>query len=188
MKRYKIISGQNDGRLHDIAALQAMCSNREILPSTCLQEEDTEHTLRAWEIEQLKPYLRPIAGGNSGGSPSLDMIIGLVVMALGLVAFGMGIDAMGGLDSASAKFGYVLILVVGNASVVLAGFGIMRSKFYGFVLGAILLGLKSFTGGMGMTGDFMGALLYSIGFLVMVFCILRMVGFFGEKPVSDASW
>lgn len=189
MKRYKIISGQNDGRLHDIAALQAMCSNREILPSTCLQEEDTEHTLRAWEIEQLKPYLQPIAGGNSGGSPSLDMIIGLVVMALGLVAFGRGIDAMGGLDSTGAKFGYFLMLVVVNVPVVLAGFGVMRSKFYGFVLGAILLALKAaFAGGMGMSGDFMGALLYSIEFLVMVFCILRMLGFFGEKPVSDASW
>lgn len=189
MKRYKIISGQNDGRLHDIATLQAMCSNREILPSTCLQEEDTEHILRVWEVEQLKPYLQPIAGGNSGGSPSLDMIIGLAVMALGLVSFGMGIDTASGLDSTGAKLGYFLMLAVVNASVVLAGFGVMRSKLYGFVLGAILLALKAaFTGGMGMGGDFMGALLYSIGFLVMVFCILRMMGFFGEKPVSDASW
>lgn len=188
MKRYKIISGQSNGRFHDIGTLQAMCSNREILPSTCLQEEDTEHILRAWEVEQLKPYLQPIAGGNSGVSPSLDMIIGLVTMVLGLVGFGMGIDAMDGLGSTSAKFGYILMLVVVNASVVLAGFGVMRSKFYGFVLGAILLGLRAFAGGMGMSGDFMGALLYSIGFLVMVFCVLRMMGFFGEKPVSDSTW
>jgi hypothetical protein len=158
--------------------------------------------------EPTAQYYRPSDGGGSSGAPEpykSDRPIGIVIMVLSglcgvcgmLTVAGVGMlgaaaasqagtsndaaaaAAVGGVAAIAA----IVMLIVGGLGLAV-GFGIMKSAKWGFVGGAVLYGLYAINNILSVVGGQMSAIGgLAICGAVIYYCVQRLTGKLGDKPV-----
>ena len=146
---------------------------------------------------------------NEGGVFTADKIIGIIIMVLsavcglcGLVGAGIlgavgaslpGMAASGGqgaptTQEAAAAAGllgmgaavFAVIVIVVSALNIVSGYGIMKSARWGFLFSAILNGVWILFNLPNFVANIIG-IIFSAA--ILVYCILRLTGNLGPKPV-----
>ena len=142
----------------------------------------------ASDIPELLPLVSTPAQGAIKTTP--DLVAGIVVIGLSLVTLGYGIDriSQGGGDS---KAGAYLVLLGIVAATGLGGVGMTGGRQYGFLVGVVMFGLQlvSGVGTMALIGGAFGdvpfllALSYVVSLAALLYCVLRLGGGYGDKPL-----
>jgi hypothetical protein len=128
------------------------------------------------------------AQGNTKTTP--DLVAGIVVIGLALVTLGYGIDRIGQSGGDSKAGAYLMLLGI-VAATGLGGVGMAGGRQYGFLVGATMYALQLLSG-VGMTALINGAfgevpfllsLSYVVSLAALLYCVLRLGGGYGEKPL-----
>lgn len=121
-----------------------------------------------------------------------DKVVGIVMMITNLccagtvIALAMGATALGfagGLGGALAVgsvAGILALLIAGSAILsIAAGYGVMQSQRWGFILGAIVFGLAALSNGSTGNGISVG-----LDLVAAIYCVLRLTGNVGPRVRS----